>query len=299
MTQHNSDAHNSEIELAVQAAQIAQQRASHIAVSAPQPGILAWGRYLPCDLAIWRDEPFYTPGRRAFISQVAAHESVTHDPEVVELPQFVEGQVVVEDDVTEQLLRRKNLGVHFAIGFVDAQTPLVTQHNDLRDVLYHTGRPVNALSVGVEIINPYYQPRGPWKESIRAPWAHRGRYTLPLPCQVEALWRLWDALRDISRAHPGRRFCIEDRIWGVSQRGNYQFGPVAKSLSRRTPGLLAHHHYGYHADGAFPVCYCALRDRGLTAQDAYQAAVHMAASTRRSRAPLPDAQPAVAVGGAA
>lgn len=229
----------------------------------PQPGILAFGRHLPAPgLQIWADEPFFSPGRRADaaeITQIVLHETAGGDPDVVE----EEGE---GDDRTERTLRGKRLGVHFVIGFDRQGRALIAQHGDLAQIYYHTGRPVNAASVGLELINPYTAPRGAWTRTIPAPWAWRGRYVLPLLCQCEAAYRLVLALEPITGTLAP---------WGV-EGGRFRMGAKPQKWSRGTPGLLAHHHYGRHADGAFPALYCELRRRGLEPLDAYERAVGIA-----------------------
>ncbi len=244
-----------------------------------QPGLLAWGQYLACDVVIYRDDPFKSRKARRTVTQLALHESVTCDEDVLE------DEPGERNDTTERVLRRRGLGVHLMIGSTeDGKTAIVVQHNDLRDVLYHTGRPVNDLSIGVEVVNPYYPSHkgdGPWQTVIDAPWAHKGKYVLALPCQCEALWQIYEALRQIA---PGtkaaRRINLTGRHWGESQKGNFALSPKKASLKRNTPGILAHYHYGHHADGAFPALYCAIRDRGYEPEEAYSLSVKLATGAR-------------------
>lgn len=241
---------------------------------APMVGHLnAFGGIIPCGVLVHADDPFTPEGTRAQVTQIVIHESVTHDPDVLERP----GEK--DDDATERVLDRRGLGVHIMVGF-DTQTGAaqVVQHNDLSVVLHHTGRPVNDLSVGIEVINPYYAPRAPWGQVINAPWAHKGRYVLPTHAQCEAVYLLCEALWHASAHHtPG--LAIPRQVWG-EQGGRYQMGPV--KLDKSTPGLLAHHHYGGHADGAWPTLYVTLRLRGLEPARAYREAVGLATGARGS-----------------
>ncbi len=250
-----------------------------------QPGIQAWGQYLGGHAVIYSDEPFKSRRTRRTVTQLAVHESVTCDEDVLE------DEPGERNDATERVLRRRGLGVHFMIGATaDGELAIVVQHNDIKDVLAHTGSPVNDLSIGVEIVNPYYPSHrgdGPWQTVIDAPWAHKGKYVLALPCQCEALWDIYQALQQI---HPStkaaRRVELTGRHWGESQKGNFALSPKKVSLKRHTPGLLAHYHYGKHADGAFPALYCAIRDRGYGPEEAYSLSVRLATGAR-GRVALP------------
>lgn len=182
------------------------------------------------------------------------------------------------DDATERVLDRRHLGVHLMIGVAPDGAAQVVQHNDLRDALSHTGRPVNDLSVGLEIVNPYYGEAGIWTQIIDAPWAHKGRYTLPLLVQVEAAFQIIEVLWAASA--PDRpQIQIPRTFWGQSG-DSFSLSPVDGDKARA--GVLAHYHYGHHADGAWVALYCAIRARGLSPADSYRAAREIAAGARRA-----------------
>ncbi len=234
--------------------------------------IRAFGRTIEAGQEIRPDEDFLAKGKRKCVSQIAIHESATHDGDVLEDKQG-EG-----DDATERGLRRRGLGVHFAIGVGDDGEVQVVQHNDLQDELYHTGGPVNDLSVGIEIINPYYAAKGPWQRVIDAPWAHKGRYVLPTEGQCEALRGLVDAITEASD-EGARGLNVPRYFWGLED-GRFRMGPMPRRFPRSTSGILAHHQYGHHADGAFPALYCVLREAGMKVGDAYERAVALATGAR-------------------
>src|SRR5262245_9898480 len=70
----------------------------------------------------------------------------------------------------------------------------VYQHGDLGDdLLEHAGGTHNRVSVGVEVVNPFYPPipaGGPWTQIIPAGWADRGRYMVSPLVQAEAVAQL-------------------------------------------------------------------------------------------------------------
>ncbi len=247
--------------------------------TSPMPGaqgsLRAFGRSLPCTIEVFEDDPFVPkrPRKRNQVTQICLHESVTHDPDVLE------DEHGERDDTTERVLRKRHLGVHLMVGIGPDGRAQVVQHNDLGEVLPHTGKPVNDLSVGIEIVNPYYKnPKGkPWTRSIKAPWAHKGNYTLPLLVQVEAVYQLVQTLWFLSdQGAPGMK--IPRRHWGLD--GDKFYLKPVKGISKSTPGLLAHHHYGGHADAAWPALYCALRDKGMGAKAAYEAAATLATGNK-------------------
>ena len=107
------------------------------------------------------------------VTEVVVHESVTRSAEA-----------------TVRVLVRRGLGVHLVV----APDGRVTQHGDLaHDRLAHAAGH-NGPSVGIEVVSPYYpaylRDGLPWRRTLEAPWAHRGRYVLPTPEQAEALARL-------------------------------------------------------------------------------------------------------------
>ena len=232
--------------------------------------IRAFGGQFPAPLLIHQDNDFPSEGKRQAVTQIAVHESVGHDGDVHE------DKPGEQDDATERTLRKRGLGLHFMVGINDDTGQVeVVQHNDLHDELHHTGGPVNDLSVGIEIIGPYYNAKRHWSKTIDAPWAHKGRYALALPSQCEALWGIITALTDASaRGAPGMK--IPKQFWGIESGNRFRMGPMPKAFSRSTSGILAHHQYGHHADGAFPVLYCVLRAGGRSPDAAYQRAVQLA-----------------------
>lgn len=235
--------------------------------------VLIGGQPYDLSLAEIRDDAFKASTRPARLpkNQLVIHESVTHDADIIEGPDD-------KDDVTERILRRKGCGVHFMIaplpGHTDKAT--MTTHGDLLDRLNHAGK-LNAGSVAIEIVNPYYpkhrKPSGPWTEVIKARWAHRGRYVLPTPGQMARLWEVVFALTAV---------CLN----GLEIPREFVGLRDDKMCMGRLPGRdleqggVWAHHYDNHADGAFPALYCALRDRGLSASRAYEAAVDLAERAR-------------------
>lgn len=98
---------------------------------------------------------------------------------------------------------KRGLSVHM-IGAPDGS---ITQHGDLvRDVLKHAGKTHNKVSVGIEVMNPYYPSRlksgRPWKRVIPAKWAHKGRYVLPTPQQRPPANSSNGSPRRLRRAYP-------------------------------------------------------------------------------------------------
>ena len=228
--------------------------------------IRAWEQELPCGVVVHPDDPFIAPRRRTRVTQIVIHESITHDPD------GLEDEPGEQDDATERVLDRRHLGVHLMIGVAPDLSAQVVQHNDLRDALHHTGCSVNDLLVGLEIVNPYYDTAGIWRTAIPARWAHRGVYTLPLLVQVEACYQICLALWLASEAgKPGLE--IPRRFW-AQDGDSFHLGEVKGD--KGAAGVLAHHHYGHHADGAWPALYCALRERGLLPSDAYDCARELA-----------------------
>lgn len=208
-----------------------------------------------------RDEPFEKKrGARLPKNQIVIHESVTHDADPVERE---EGD---RDDTTERVLRRRGLGVHFMVGVGPNREGVIVQHNDLTDKLSHAG-PLNSASVAIEVINPYYGARlkdsDPWKLTIPARWAHKKLYVVPTPEQLECTWRLVSALTNC--CFPGLE--IPRSFVGLNDTES-KLSMGRKRISTNTPGVWAHH-YDAHADGAFPVLYCVLRELGLPPSDAF------------------------------
>lgn len=215
---------------------------------------------------------FAAKGRRARVTELVVHETVTRSVES-----------------TLGVLKKRGLSVHLVLG-PDGQ---VTQHGDLAtDVLWHAGPVHNGPSFGVEVVNPYY-PRLlrkglPWERSIKAPWAHEGQYVLPTPAQAEAVASLvrWAT----GAPAPG----IEvPRRWPGLHAGSFQLGALTEA-QRPLPGVLAHHYFG-HADGAWLVLYAWLRlEAGLAPSVAFEEAVRRATGARRA-ADVRDLLPATPV----
>lgn len=244
--------------------------------------ILSAGEELDLGLEVIRDDAFKASKSKARVpkDQIVIHESVTHDYDPVESPED-------RDDSTERILKRRGLGVHFMVGIpeADPEASVVVQHNDLTDRLSHAGK-LNAGSVAIEVINPYYgkrlKEREPWKLVIRARWAHGKLYIVPTPAQLEATWKLVEALTGVCL--PGLE--IPRAFPGMSEDGTrIRMGRVPKADTKE--GGIWAHHYCAHADGAFPVLYCAIRDRGLPPEEAYNAAVRAAKGVRAGWAKLP------------
>ena len=60
------------------------------------------------------------------------------------------------------------------------------------------------------------------------------------------------------------------------RRLHEELAQAARNGDKGAAGVLAHHHYGHHADGAWPALYCALRGRGFLPSDAYNHARELA-----------------------
>lgn len=197
------------------------------------------------------------PRKRKVVDEIVLHESVTRSTEI-----------------TIGVLKRRNLGVHFIIG-PDGK---ITQHGDLvLDQLAHAGRIHNSRSIGVEIVNPYYPKYnfcGPWSTIIQARWAHQKQYVVPMPEQAESTYLLVKALL----ATKEERFNVPTNWIG--------FDPTKKRLAMaritraRLPvaGVIAHTAFG-HADGAWPMLYCILREEG-DPRWAYENAIILATTNR-------------------
>lgn len=191
--------------------------------------------------------------RRTHVTELVVHESVTRSA-----------------GATVRVLRMRRLGVHLVL---DPEGEL-SQHADLvRDVVAHAGSTHNGPSIGVEVVNPYYprllRPGLAWGRTIRAPWAHEGRYVLPTPAQAESVAMLVRWLT--SGPVPG---IAVPRRWVGLADGRMALGRVADAR-RASAGILAHHYFG-HSDGAWLVLYAWLR---LEA-DAFEEAVRRAEGAR-------------------
>jgi hypothetical protein len=192
------------------------------------------------------------------VSEVIVHETVTRSVEA-----------------TVRVLQTRKLGVHFIIG-PDGE---ITQHGDLvTDWLYHAGGH-NRVSVGIEVVNPYYpkylKPELHWKKIIEAPWADEGLYVVPTIEQAEANALLVEWLT----SYRGEGFAIPKK-WIALDKTRLKMRRVLSALLCK-PGIYAHHYFG-HADGAWLVLYAWLRfEAGLNPSEAYETAITRSTGTKR------------------
>lgn len=190
--------------------------------------------------------------RRLAVDTLVVHESVTHSVEA-----------------TIAVLKRRNLGVHLVITPGGEVLELAPSDH----VVFHAGE-LNGRSVGIEVVSPYYpgadgHAPAPWQRVIEARWAHKGRYVVPLPVQLEALW---DLLQHLAVALP------LPLTWpGLVSRQRFALSVVAGAED--ATGVQAHI-YTAHADGGVPVLYSWLRSRGLEATEAYETVVRLATGAR-------------------
>ena len=148
----------------------------------------------------------------------------------------------------EAVLRRKGLGVHL---IVDEFGQVWLYNDPAAEGVGHAG-PLNTRSIGVELISPYYDADATGKiwaaqPRIKARWAHKGWYVLPLPEQLEALY---NAVRGLCGVH------------------NIACTVVGKVTPKG--GILAHMDspHDAHADGRFPAAYVQQRLWGLSPEAA-------------------------------
>ncbi len=194
----------------------------------------------------------------------------------------VVNEFVVHETVTRSVtetvavLNQRRLGVHLIMG----PNGEITQHGDLlEDLLWHASQH-NPLSVGIEVVNPYYprflKPGMPWTQVIPAGWAHEGRYVVPTPQQAEALCQLilWIT-------SPSAQGLSIPRTW-IGLSGNTLAMGRAAGADKLRPGIYAHTYFG-HADGAWLVLYAYLRiEKGRTPEQAYAEAIQLATTRARS-----------------
>jgi len=178
------------------------------------------------------------PPRRKSVSEIILHETVTRNREI-----------------TLGVLERRGLAAHFIVD----QHGDVSQHGDLvLDQLAHAGRVHNPHSIGIEIVNPYYPEynlEGPWDTTIEAHWAHKNKYILPTAFQAEAVYQLVKALTEFK----ADRFDIPRNWIGFdAKRQRFDMSRLWRARFP-LPGIMAHSTFG-HADGAWPMLYCVLRD---------------------------------------
>lgn len=186
---------------------------------------------------------------------------------------------------TLKTLAAKGLSVHYTI----ERDGSVEQHAPLDRQCAHAGSPHNRRSVGLEVINRYYGASAVDGELvIDAVWAHRKRYIVPTPEQLEATWgvvvEVLAACPDIPRSFPGARPIGKPEgevfVWG-------RYPWLATQPTRRPGGIVAHHRWD-HADGLFLEHYCLMRSLGHEPAMAYQLTLDAARSGKRATpVPLP------------
>jgi hypothetical protein len=176
-------------------------------------------------------------------------------------------------ETTFRVLKRRGLSVQL-VGAPDGR---LIQHADLGARAQHAGTARNPISVGIEVVNPYY-PRlapskgSPWTEAIDAPWAHEKRYLMPTREQAESC-AAWIAFATAPGSPVGAT-----REWPGLSGGFMAMGRVKAPLRR---GIVAHCYFG-HADGAWLVLYAWLRIvAGMDTATAYSEATRRATGVRR------------------
>jgi len=194
----------------------------------------------------------------------------------------VVNEFVVHETVTRsaadtiQVLQQRGLGVHMIMG----PNGEITQHGDLADdTLWHASQH-NPVSVGIEVVNPYYpkylRSGLPWTQVINAGWAHEGRYVVPTPQQAEAVAQLigWTT-------SPAAAGLAIPRTWIGRSGSTLAMGRVTGADKLR-PGIYAHTYFG-HADGSWLVLYAFLRiEKGRAPAQAYTEAIQIATTSQRS-----------------
>lgn len=191
-------------------------------------------------------------------------------------------EVIIHETVTRSaastvaVLERRGLSVHLIVD----PDGLVTQHGDLAARRYtHAGTRHNRVSVGIEVVNPYYphllRDGLPWTDTIPARWAHKDAYVLPTPAQAEATAQLIAWLTE-----PGLPGIDIPRTWIGVREHKLRMGRLPEQPSRRE-GIWAHHYFG-HADGAWLVLYAWLRiEARLDPEAAFTHARRFGEETRR------------------
>jgi hypothetical protein len=149
-------------------------------------------------------------------------------------------------------LKKEGNSVHFTVSMKGA----VKQHVSMQLAAFHAGSSANYNSIGIEVMNP--SPEGaPGKKYI--------------PGSRQQLERLWKLVVKISIAGtPGIP------KYFVAAAGDIEAYNWRDKLPLR-PGIHAHRMQGNtnHSDGAFPVLYMSLRNRGLGPGAAYKKAWEM------------------------
>lgn len=235
----------------------------HQRVPAQTIVVNAAGDTIPAPFPVYPDDQFKARARPRHACQIVIHESVTHDPLVLDPGD--------KPDATERVLNRRGLGVHFMIGVDSDGTGVVVQHNPINDAVAHIGA-LNPASIGIEVVSPYYplsngKAPAPWSDVIDAPWAHKGRYVLPLPEQCEQLFQLIETICEW--------FPMMRPVPALDTTTNtYRLTQVHRTWSGGW--TAAHAHIGGHADGAWPLLYVVLRRRGHSPAAAYEIAATLA-----------------------
>ena len=201
------------------------------------------------------------------------------------------GQIIIHETTGSSVdpahafksLRSRDLSVHL----IAAPDGRITQHGDLlRDVLDHAWRNHNPVSVGIEVMNPYYPARrkaGPWNQIIPAGWADMKRYVVPTPQQAEATSQLIKWITS-----PAAEGLSIPRVWIGVRDGHMAMNRVPRDR-RASPGVRAHtspgiwaHTYFGHADGAWLVLYAWLRlEACYSPRDAYEEAIRLSLTAKR------------------
>lgn len=184
---------------------------------------------------------------------------------------------------TVSVLFSKKLGVHLIVD----HDGTVYQHGDLAtDLLWHASEH-NAQSIGIEVVTPY-EPRfmpakGPWSETIEAPWAAgpAGRYVVPTLAQCESVALLTKWLTDDASKLPASRLAIPQRWPGLQGTRRLAVRRILDGVVPH-PGTLAHCNFE-HNDGTFLVLYSWLRiEPGLSPKEAYNDAKQLLTGARDS-----------------
>lgn len=169
----------------------------------------------------------------------------------------------------------RNLGVHFIIDYDGS----IYQHGDIEtDILWHAG-PHSNMSVGTELVNPYYpayipKKNSPWTTVIDAPWADKGKYVVPTIQSLEANFLLTEWL--ISE-HSGLKI---PRIWHSIVGDTFDMDRITRG-EKPSPGVYSHTNFA-HADGSFPSLYNWLRgERGLDSQNALAETLRAATGAKK------------------
>lgn len=182
-------------------------------------------------------------------------------------------------------MKRRKLGVHFVI---DIEGEVIQHADPVIDAVPHAGSTHNPVSIGIEIVNPYY-PRyktSDWPLVIDAKWAHEKKYVVATLHQVEALYRLLLFLTDKNQ---DLGLDIPLIFHGFdSKKNEFCMNRISWAKFMRKPGIYAHTAFA-HADGAFPMLYCIIRTQtGLSPDVSYKRALILATMASSTTARLGD-----------